>query len=163
MLGGLWDGPCWVSSVWLSFCSVLSEVFYSFLLLGFVLSCFLIIIDVQRVIIIIIINFNWVVSRWRYKQVRKHIHKRNNTKHSKRSILPEVTHITEPAHTYPHITKTHTYTYPHITKQFKTTTVQVTTTTVQDIPNWNSHRINKYPKYKYTLKYMALLSSRTSP
>jgi hypothetical protein len=30
--------------------------------------------------------------------------------------------------------KTHTYTHPHITKQVKTTTVQVTTTTVQDIP-----------------------------
>jgi hypothetical protein len=29
--------------------------------------------------------------------------------------------------------KTHTYTNPHVIKQFKTTTVQVTKTTVQDI------------------------------
>jgi len=30
--------------------------------------------------------------------------------------------------------KIHTYTHPHITKQVKTTTVQVKTNTVQDIP-----------------------------
>jgi len=33
MLGGLWDGPCWVSSVWFPFSSVLSEDLCSFLLL----------------------------------------------------------------------------------------------------------------------------------
>jgi hypothetical protein len=31
-------------------------------------------------------------------------------------------------------THTHTHTHTHITKQFKTTTVQIKTTTVQDIP-----------------------------
>jgi len=59
--------------------------------------------------------------------------------------------------------KTHTYTHPHITKQVKTTKVQIKTNTLQDIPKWNSHNIIKYPKYKVTLKYMALLSTRTSP
>ena len=49
MLGGLWDGPFWVSSVWLLFSSVLSEDLCSFLLPGFVLSCFLIIITIPRV------------------------------------------------------------------------------------------------------------------
>jgi len=58
---------------------------------------------------------------------------------------------------------THTYTHPHITKQYKTTTVQVKTNTVHNIPKWNSHKIIKYPQYKVTLMYMALLSPRTSP
>jgi len=49
MLGGLWDGPCWVSSVWLPFSSVLSEDLCSFLLLDCVLSCFLNIIAGPRV------------------------------------------------------------------------------------------------------------------
>jgi len=50
MLGGLWDGPCWVSSVWLPFSSVLSEDLCSYLLPGCVLHfCFLIIIAVPRV------------------------------------------------------------------------------------------------------------------
>ena len=50
-------------------------------------------------------------------------------------------HIHTPTHY-----KTHTYTHPHITKQFKTTTVQVKTNTVQDIPKWNIHNIIKYPQ-----------------
>ena len=53
--------------------------------------------------------------------------------------------------------------HPRITKQFKTTTVQVKTNTVQGIPKCNSHSIIKYPQYKVTLMYMALLSPRTSP
>ena len=64
---------------------------------------------------------------------------------------PTQAHITKPTHTHykththPHITKpTHTY----ITKPVKTTTVQVKTNTVQDIPKWNSHNIIKYPQYK---------------
>jgi hypothetical protein len=45
-------------------------------------------------------------------------------------------HITKPlthykTHTYTH---THTHTHTHITKQYKTTTVQIKTNTVQDIP-----------------------------
>jgi hypothetical protein len=47
-------------------------------------------------------------------------HSTNNTKHSNYK------------HTY--YQNTHTYTHPHITEQFKTTTVQVTKTTVKDIP-----------------------------
>jgi hypothetical protein len=107
------------------------------------------------------------------KQVRKRIHKWNNTKNTVQTIQNTInssTHITKTnthykTHTYtnPYITKTHTYTHPHITKQVKTTTVQVTTTTVQDISKWNSHSTTKYPQYKFTLMYMALLSPRTSP
>jgi hypothetical protein len=38
-------------------------------------------------------------------------------------------------HINTHITKpTHTHTHTHITKQYKTTTVQIKTNTVQDIP-----------------------------
>ena len=39
------------------------------------------------------------------------------------------------AHTHtPTHYKPHTYTHPHITKQYKTTTVQIKTNTVQDMP-----------------------------
>ena len=51
-------------------------------------------------------------------------------------------------HTYtPTHYETHTSTHPHITKQFKTTTVQVKTNTVQDLRKLNSHNIIKYPQY----------------
>ena len=59
--------------------------------------------------------------------------------------------------------KTHTYTHPRITKQAKTTTVHVKTNTVQDSPKLSSHNIIKYPQYKVTLMYVALLSPRNSP
>ena len=99
-------------------------------------------------------------------------------------------HITKPTHPHthtlqnPHIHtpthyKTHTYTHPHITKpththitkQFKTTTVQVKTNTVQDVRKWNCHNIIKYPQYKvngtfihknFTVMHFTL-STRTSP
>ena len=64
-------------------------------------------------------------------------HSTNNTKHSK--------------YKYAYYQNTPTNTHPHITKQFKTTTVQ-------DIPKRNSHNTIKYPQYKGTLMYMALLS-----
>jgi Tfp pilus assembly protein PilP len=57
----------------------------------------------------------------------------NNTKNTVQTTKSTVNtsiHITKTPTRY----KTHTYTNPHITKQFKTTTVQVTKTTVQDIP-----------------------------
>ena len=59
-----------------------------------------------------------------------------------------------------HITKTPTHPLTH-TLQNKLK--QVTTNTVKDIPKRNSHNIIKYPQYKITLTYMALLSSITSP
>ena len=43
----------------------------------------------------------------------------------------------------------HIHSHLHITKQVKTTTVQ-------DIPKWNSHNIIKYPQYKVTLMYLVL-------
>ena len=55
-------------------------------------------------------------------------------------ILPKHAHIAKPTHTHTHTLKkpTHTHTNtlqnPHITKQYKTTTVQIKTNTVQDIP-----------------------------
>jgi hypothetical protein len=60
-------------------------------------------------------------------------------------ILPKYPHIIKPTQTHKlHPPPTHT----HITKQYKPTTVQIKTNTVQDISNWNSH---KYPQYKVTL------------
>jgi hypothetical protein len=49
------------------------------------------------------------------------------------SIHTQDTHTLQnpPIHTHTH---THPYPHPHITKQFKTTTVQIKTNTVQDIP-----------------------------
>ena len=46
------------------------------------------------------------------------------------------THITNPPpHTHTHITKPTIHTHPHITKLYKTTTVQIKTNLIQDIPN----------------------------
>ena len=59
--------------------------------------------------------------------------------------------------------RTHTHTHTHISKQYKTSTVQIKTNTVQDIPKWNSHNIIKCPQYKVTLMYIAPLSTSTSP
>ena len=97
------------------------------------------------------------------KQYKKH--STNNTKHSKyKYTYYQNTHTLQNPHvTKPIRYKTHTYTHTHITKQFKTTTVQVKTNTPQDIPKSNSHNTIKYPHYKITLMYMALLSPRTSP
>jgi hypothetical protein len=70
------------------------------------------------------------------------------------------THTLQNPHKYTH------YTPPpptHIRKQNKTTTVQIKTNTVQDIPKWNCHNIIKCPQYKVTLMYIAPLSTRTSP
>ena len=45
------------------------------------------------------------------------------------------THTDTQKHTHTHTYRhTHTHTHPHITKQYKTTTVQIKTNTVQDIP-----------------------------
>jgi hypothetical protein len=81
------------------------------------------------------------------------------------------TQITKPTQTHTlqtpspptHTHTPHTYTHTHIAKQYKTTTVQIKTNTVQDIPKLNSHNINKCPQYKLTLMYIAPLSTRTSP
>ena len=51
-----------------------------------------------------------------------------------------------------HILPKHT----HITKPVKTTTVQ-------DTHQMKCHNTIKYPQYKVTVMYMALLSPRTSP
>ena len=68
-------------------------------------------------------------------------------------ILPKSTHYKIHTYTQTHtLQKPHAYTHtlqnPHITKQFKTTTVQMKTNTIQDRPKWNSHNIIKYPQYK---------------
>ena len=46
-------------------------------------------------------------------------------------ILPKHPHITKPTQTQ---TLQNAHTHTHITKQYKTTTVQIKTNTVQDIP-----------------------------
>jgi hypothetical protein len=73
------------------------------------------------------------------KQIRIKIHEGNNTKDTVQTIQNIVntgTHITRtPTHTHTHtLQNPHIYTHPHIAKQVKTTTVQVKTNTVQDIP-----------------------------
>jgi hypothetical protein len=70
---------------------------------------------------------------------------------------------------YTHYQDTHTlqnppiHTYTHITKQFKTTTVQIKTNTVQDIPKRNNHNIIKFPQYKVTVMHIAPVPTRNSP
>ena len=51
-------------------------------------------------------------------------------------VLPKHPHITKPTQTHTHThSKTHNkHTHTHITKQYKTTTVQTKTNTVQDVP-----------------------------
>jgi hypothetical protein len=88
------------------------------------------------------------------------IHNQNNIKNTVQTIHNTVNtsiHITKTPIHY----KTHTNTYPHITKQVKTITVQVKTQYMR-YPN-ESHNIIKYPQYKVTLMYKALLSPRPSP
>jgi len=92
------------------------------------------------------------------KQIRISIHKRNNTKNIVQTIQNTVntsTHVTKTPTHY----KTQTYIHTHFTKQVKTTAVQVKTKKVHDIRKLNSHSKIKYPQYKVTLMYMALLSS----
>jgi len=67
------------------------------------------------------------------KQIRINIHKRNNTKNTVQTLQNTVNTRIRITKTPTHY-KTHTYTRPHITKQVKTTTVQIKTNTVQDIP-----------------------------
>jgi len=87
-----------------------------------------------------------------YKHTQTHTHKHTHTHIQTHTH----THITKPSQTHalqnPHITKpththkhTHTQTHTHITKQYKTTTVQIKTNTVQDIHKWNS-RYNQMPE-----------------
>ena len=86
------------------------------------------------------------------KQIRINIHKLNNATNTVQKIqntINALTHITKT------LTHTHTHTHTHITKQVKITTVQ-------DIPKLNTRNTIKYPQYKVTLMYMALLSPRTS-
>jgi hypothetical protein len=49
-------------------------------------------------------------------------------------ILPRHTHITKPTQNTLITKLTHTHIHTHIKKQYKTTTVQIKTNTVQDLP-----------------------------
>jgi hypothetical protein len=77
------------------------------------------------------------------KQIRINIHKRNNTKNTVQTIRNTL-------HTSTHITKTHTHTLHKKLKQ----------TQCKTHSKWNRHNTIKYPQYKVTLMYMALLSPR---
>jgi hypothetical protein len=94
------------------------------------------------------------LTRVQTKQIRINIHKQNSTKTQygqyktqqiQVDILPKHPHIIKPTHTHPHIT------------------LQVKTTTVQDILKLNSHNTIKYLQYKVTLICVILLSPKTSP
>jgi hypothetical protein len=69
-------------------------------------------------------------------------------------IIKTPTHYKTHPYTNTH-TQTHTHTHTNTTKQFKITTVQIKTNTVQDIPKWNNHNIIKFPQYKVTIMYIA--------
>jgi len=62
------------------------------------------------------------------KQYKKTVQTIQNTVNTSTHIIKTPTHY-----------KTRTYTRPHIKKQVKTTTVQVRTNTIQDVPKWNNH------------------------
>jgi len=86
-------------------------------------------------------------------------HSTNNTKHSKyKYTYYQNTHTLRNPYTH-----AHTHAHLRITKQVTTTTVEVKTNTVQDIPKWSGHNTIKYPQYKVTLMNMAILYPRTSP
>ena len=66
-----------------------------------------------------------------------------NLSQGSRRVIVYILHITKTPthyktkHTYTHTHthyKTHTYALPHIIKQYKATTVQIKTNTIQDIP-----------------------------
>jgi hypothetical protein len=65
----------------------------------------------------------------RKKHGKTSVKVKKNFSQSTAYILPKHPH----KHTY-YKTQTHTHTHTHITKQYKTTTVQIKTNTVQDIP-----------------------------
>ena len=69
-------------------------------------------------------------------QIKKHSTKYTQMKQSQYTYYQN-THTLQNSHKHTHY-KTHTYphthTHPHITKQYKTTTVQIKTKTMQDIP-----------------------------
>jgi hypothetical protein len=92
-------------------------------------------------------------------QLRKK-HGKTSDKVRKPSVRVQYTYY-QNTHTLQNLHKhTHTHTHIHITKQYKTTTVQIKTNTLQDIPKWNSHNIIKCPQYKVTLMYIAPLPTR---
>jgi hypothetical protein len=95
-------------------------------------------------------------------QLRKK-HGKTSVRVRKTSVSVQYTHY-QNTHTLQNLhTHTNTHTCPHITKQYKTTTIQIKTNTVQDIPKWNSHNTIKYPQYKITLMYIASLSIYIAP
>jgi len=59
---------------------------------------------------------------------------KKNLSHSTVYILPKHPHITKPKYA-----RAHTLQNTHITKQYKTTTIQIKTNTVQDIPKWSQY------------------------
>jgi hypothetical protein len=90
--------------------------------------------------------YNWGKSTKNLSQVKK------NLSQSTVYILAKHPH----KHTNYNPPPTHT----HTTKQYKTTTVQIKTNTVKDIPKWNSHSTIKCPQFKVTLMYIIILFSQ---
>jgi len=74
-----------------------------------------------------------VLTLVQIKQIRINIRKQKNSKNVVPTIQNTVNRSIYITKTPTHY-KTHTYTDEHISKQVKTTTIQVITNTVQDIP-----------------------------
>ena len=66
-----------------------------------------------------------------YKKTLSQVKK--NLSQSTVYILPKHPHITKPTQTHP-LQNPHIHTHTEITKQYKTTTVQIKTNTVHDMP-----------------------------
>ena len=73
------------------------------------------------------VQYTYYQNTHTLQNLHTHTHARARARTHARS------HITNPTRTHAHA---HTHTRPHITKQYKTTTIQIKTTTLQDIPKW---------------------------
>jgi hypothetical protein len=80
-------------------------------------------------------------ARKNHSQCKRNFNQVNkNLSQSTVYIVQRHPHITKPTQTHKlqnphtHTTHTHTHTHTHITKQYKTTTVQIKTDTIQDLP-----------------------------
>jgi hypothetical protein len=112
------------------------------------------------------LSYNWGKSAENLSQSKKNLSQVKKNLSQSTVYIYQNTHTLENPHKHIHYkihTHTHTHTHTHIAKQYKTTTVQIKTKTVQDIPKWNSQNTIKCPQYKVTLMYIAHLSTRTSP
>jgi hypothetical protein len=102
------------------------------------------------------LHYNWEKSTEKPQSGMKNLSQvKKNLSHYKihTQVKKNLSHYRIHTHTRTH-THTPTHTHTHFTKQYKTTTVQIETNTVQGIPKWHSHSIIKRLQYKVTLMYI---------